>query len=57
MRSYSCIIESEAKERQLKIQIFVDLQRCRLQRCLIISYIIVAAFIEIPIHELRTNLL
>lgn len=54
-RPYSGVIESKAKERQLKVQILVDLQICGLQSRLIIPHIIVTAFVEIPIHELGSN--
>lgn len=50
------VIETEPEERQLKIEILVDLRIGTVYVGLIVSLIVVTALVEIPVHELLSDL-
>lgn len=53
--TYSRVIEPEAKEWQLEVEVFVNLRHGRVYVRLIIAQVVVAALVEVPVHEFRSD--
>lgn len=56
MQTYSSIIEPKSKERQLKVEILVDLRSASVNIPLVISMVFVTTPIVEPVHEIPSNL-
>lgn len=55
VQTYSRVIETETEERQLKVEVFVDLLVGCVNVSLLVAIIFRTSLVEKPVHELTSN--
>jgi hypothetical protein len=54
--TYPCVIESESKEWELKVEVLVDLRSGGVNVSLVVADILVTSLVVEPVEEVRPNL-
>lgn len=57
MDTYTCVVKSEPKEGQLKVEVLMDLWRGGVYIPLVVSNILITTLVVEPVHEVRSDLL